>query len=263
MPLIAVEVLDEAKFDHLPGFKRRMHWFLDNRPDLAGSIACMRPRQGEGRGQRLLAIPTRERLQRVLRYLLDESEFLSPHGIRSLSRVHERRSPTSSTCMGEDYRVDYVPGEGNTGLFGGNSNWRGPVWFPVNYLLVEALERYHHFYGDELQVECPVGSGRMLNLQEVARELERAAGRHLPGRRAGQRPCHGARAALRRRSRTGRTWCSSTSTSTATPGAASAPATRPAGPRWWSGASRTWRGAGRRRRKRPSPPGRAARREPA
>jgi len=190
LPLIAVEVLDEAQFQHLEGFKRRMNWFLSNRTDVTRDIACMRPREREGRARRLLAIPTRERLERMLRYVLDETEFLAPHGVRSVSRVH-REEPYQFDVMGTPYRVDYVPAEGNTGLFGGNSNWRGPIWFPVNFLVLEALERYHHFYGDELQVECPVGSGRRLTLQEVALELEaRLAALFLAGS-SGRRPCHG------------------------------------------------------------------------
>jgi hypothetical protein len=194
MPLIAAEVLDESKFERLHGFRKRMNWFLANRPDLARHIACMEPRMGEDDClQRLLAIPTRERLQRVLGYVLDESEFLSPHGIRSVSRVHKDR-PYEIDVHGEIHRVDYVPAEGNSGLFGGNSNWRGPIWFPINYLVLEALERYHHFYGDDLKVECPVGSGRLLNLKQVAEELQdRLAQLFLPDA-AGQRPCHGGEA---------------------------------------------------------------------
>src|SRR5206468_9064389 len=138
----------------------------------------------------LLAIPSRERLVRVLRYLLDEKEFLSPFGIRSLSKVHQDQ-PYVLHANGEEYRVAYVPGEANSGLFGGNSNWRGPIWFPVNYLLVEALERYHHFYGDTLQVECPTGSGHLMNLRQVAEELSRRlAGLFLRDER-GRRPAHG------------------------------------------------------------------------
>jgi hypothetical protein len=194
MPLIAAEVLDESKFERLHGFRKRMNWFLTNRPDLARHIACMEPRMGEDNClQRLLAIPTRERLQRVLGYVLDESEFLSPHGIRSVSRVHKDR-PYEIDVHGETHRVDYVPAEGNSGLFGGNSNWRGPIWFPVNYLVLEALERYHHFYGDDLKVECPVGSGRLLNLQEVAQELQDRLARLFLPDAAGQRPCHGGEA---------------------------------------------------------------------
>ncbi|MGH7516788.1 MAG: MGH1-like glycoside hydrolase domain-containing protein [Gemmatimonadales bacterium] len=190
IPLIAVEVLDERKIEKLAGFRRRMQWFLDNRPDLARHIACMLPRMGEEGVHRLLSIPSRARLERVLRYLLDESEFLSPHGIRSVSRVHAER-PYVFAAGGATYSVDYVPGESNTGLFGGNSNWRGPVWFPINYLVLEALERYHHFYGDDLAVECPVGSGRRMNLRQVAQELARRLGSLFLPDAAGRRPCHG------------------------------------------------------------------------
>jgi hypothetical protein len=189
IPLFAVEVLEDEVLAKLPGFRRRMQWFLDNRADLSHRITYMASSAG-GDSHRLLAIPSRERLERVLRYLLDESEFLSPHGIRALSRVH-RESPYVFQVGGMEHRVDYDPGESTTGLFGGNSNWRGPVWFPVNYLLVEALERYHHFYGDEFQVECPVGSGKLLNLSEVAHEIAaRLATPFLPDS-AGARPCHG------------------------------------------------------------------------
>jgi hypothetical protein len=128
---------------------------------------------GDGDHQhRLLAIPSKDRLTRVLKRLLDEREFLSPHGIRSLSKEYEA-NPYVLEIDGQRRTVPYDPGESTTGLFGGNSNWRGPVWFPVNYLLTEALERYHHFYGDDFKVECPVGSGTYLTLREVSRELNR------------------------------------------------------------------------------------------
>src|SRR3954467_1043981 len=190
MPLIAVEVLEEEKFAHLEGFKKRMQWFLENRQDLAKQIACMHPRQSGDGVRRLLAIPSRERLERVLRYLLDGTEFLSPHGIRSVSRVH-REHPYEIDVQGTVHRVDYDPGESTTGLFGGNSNWRGPVWFPLNYLILEALERFHHFYGPDLKVECPRGSGRMLDLQEVARELGLLLSGIFLADEKGRRPCHG------------------------------------------------------------------------
>jgi hypothetical protein len=190
MPLIAVEVLEESQFGHLEGFKRRLNWFLKNRQDVARQIACMQPKEGSDGERRLLAIPSRERLEKVLRYLLDESEFLSPHGLRSVSRVH-RDHPYQIDVQGVVHRVDYDPGESSTGLFGGNSNWRGPVWFPLNYLLLEALERFHHFYGPDLQVECPVGSGRMLNLQEVAHELGARLASIFLADQSGRRPCHG------------------------------------------------------------------------
>jgi hypothetical protein len=190
IPLFAVEVLEQDAIDRLPGFRTRMQWFLDHRPDLARHIASV-DRQGGGHGHRLLAVPSKERLVRVLRYVLDESEFLSPYGIRALSRVHRDR-PFVLHVAGREHRVDYVPGDSDSGLFGGNSNWRGPIWFPLNFLLIEALERYHHFYGDELRVECPTGSGRYMNLEQVAAELgQRLASLFLP-REDGSRPCHGA-----------------------------------------------------------------------
>jgi hypothetical protein len=189
VPLFAAEILDDDVIDHLPGFKKRLEWFLENRADLARHIAYCDRRSG-GRGRRLLAIPSRERLERVLGYLLDEEEFLSPHGIRSLSKIHERE-PYRFVFDGVEHRVAYLPGESDSGLFGGNSNWRGPVWLPMNYLLIEALERYHHFYGDSLTVECPAGSGRRMSLGEVARELAtRLTSLFLPDS-AGRRPCHG------------------------------------------------------------------------
>jgi hypothetical protein len=171
VPLFTVQVLTDELLGGLHGFQKRLDWFLTYRRDLAEHISYMETTDANAsRGRRLLAIPSRQRLQRVLRYVLDENEFLSPYGIRSLSKYH-RDHPYVFSCKGQESRVDYEPGESNSNLFGGNSNWRGPVWFPVNYLLIEALERYHYFYGDSLKVECPTGSGRWMNLAEVAREL--------------------------------------------------------------------------------------------
>jgi hypothetical protein len=185
-PLIAAEVLEEDVIDQLPAFKKRMQWFLDNRRDLASQVSF-----AEGRHQHLLlAMPVRARLERVLGYLLDEAEFLSPFGIRSLSRVHER-SPYRYFHDGQEFRVDYEPGESGSFLFGGNSNWRGPVWMPPNYLLIEALERYHHFYGDRLQVELPAGSGRRVTLKQVAEELGGRLAALFRRGPDGARPCHG------------------------------------------------------------------------
>jgi len=190
IPLIAVEVLDDELIKHLPGFSKRMNWFLENRKDLAKHISYMEG-DSEKKGLRLLAIPSRERLERVLKYMLDENEFLSPYGLRSVSRVHKDH-PYIFNLGGEEQRIDYVPGESNSGFFGGNSNWRGPIWFPVNYLIIEALERYHRYYGDTFKVECPTGSGRLMNLKRVAEELGgRLVRIFLPGK-DGQRPCHGA-----------------------------------------------------------------------
>lgn len=195
IPLFAAEVLDEERIAQLPGFTKRMHWFLENRSDLARHVAyydeCPVSAARTGtHPPRLLALPSRDRLERVLRYLLDEEEFLSPYGIRSLSRMH-RDHPYVFGVGGEVHSVEYVPGESTSGLFGGNSNWRGPVWFPVNYLLIEALERYHYFYGDTLRVECPRGSGQLLNLKQVANELALRLTRLFLRSSDGRRPCFG------------------------------------------------------------------------
>jgi Glycosyl hydrolase family 63 C-terminal domain len=187
LPLVAVEVLEEEKIKSFKGFRRRMEWFLRYRQDLARLISIDTK---SGLTHRLLAVPTRERLCRVLRYLLDENEFLAPYGIRSLSKVHAAK-PYVFEAKGITYRVDYVPGEGNTHLFGGNSNWRGPIWFPITYLIVEALERYHHFYRDDLKVECPTGSGNLLNLQQIADEIAQRLVRLFLPDEQGRRPCHG------------------------------------------------------------------------
>ncbi len=191
IPLLAVEVLDQRVIDRLPGFKSRMEWFIKNRPDLGRHVSCMTEQMGDdARMLRLLSVPSRERLQRVLRYILDEDEFLSPHGIRSLSRVHARE-PYGISLNGTYYSIAYEPGESQSGLFGGNSNWRGPIWFPINYLLVEALERYHHFYGDSFTIELPTGSGNWVNLRQVSHELARRLSSIFTLNEQGLRPCLG------------------------------------------------------------------------
>ena len=193
IPLFAGEVLDDELIEKLPGFKKRLRWFLEHRPDIARHISYMETgveAAGERHALRLLAIPSRERLERVLRYLLDESEFLSPYGIRSVSRVHRER-PYVFRADHDEYRVEYVSGESHTYLFGGNSNWRGPVWFPINYLLIEALERYDYFYDGGLLVECPRGSGGFLTLAEVARELDRRLASLVLPDAEGRRPSNG------------------------------------------------------------------------
>jgi hypothetical protein len=172
IPLLAVTVLDQTTIEQLPGFRKRMEWFLANRHDLHHQISMMETRGEVGHRQRLLALPMRGRLLRLLSKLLDEREFLSPFGIRSLSAAYAER-PFVLVVDGEERSVHYDPGESTTGLFGGNSNWRGPVWLPMNYMLMEALERYHHFYGDDLKVECPTGSGNRMTLLEAAREINR------------------------------------------------------------------------------------------
>jgi hypothetical protein len=190
IPLFAVSTLSETVYRKLPGFSKRLRWFLDNRQDLAQYVTFMESPKHPDDTLRLLAIPSRDRLVRVLRYVLDEEEFLSPYGVRSLSRVH-RGKPYVFPVGDESYTVDYEPGESRSGLFGGNSNWRGPIWFPLNYLLIESLEKYYNFYRDTLQVECPTGSGRLLNLDEVAQELRLRLARLFQRDASGRRPCHG------------------------------------------------------------------------
>jgi hypothetical protein len=199
IPLFVCGILEDGVLARLPGFRKRFEWFLDNRPELAHHIVSgtFTPPVGAGMHSdgrplegRLLAIASRDRLVRVLRYVLDENEFLSPHGLRSLSRIHAQR-PFTLDVQGVPYSVEYAPGESSTGLFGGNSNWRGPVWLPLNYLLIEALDRYHLFYGETLKVECPTGSGHFVTLSEVARELERRLARIFLPDECGARPVHG------------------------------------------------------------------------
>ena len=171
-----------------PGSAKRLDWFIEHRPDLTANVACMRT---PGRGaRRLLAVVDATRLERVLRVMLDEQEFLSPYGIRALSRRH-RDEPYRLVVDGIEHRVDYEPGESTSGLFGGNSNWRGPIWFPVNYLIIESLQKFHHYLGDSFTVECPTGSGQRLTLAEVAAELSRRLSSIFLDRR--RRPAAGVR----------------------------------------------------------------------
>nr|CAB3263900.1 uncharacterized protein YMR196W-like [Phallusia mammillata] len=193
IPLYACLVLDHENFFNLPGFKKRTDWFLKNRKDLESRITFMQ--EGDQckshQGRILLAIPTKDQLCSLLKYLLDENEFLSPYGIRSLSKVH-KDEPFVMWVGGSEHRVDYVPGESNTYLFGGNSNWRGPIWLCVNYLIIEALERYDYFYGDSLKIECPTGSGNKMRLKDVAKEISRRLVLLFePDPVTGKRPCHG------------------------------------------------------------------------
>ena len=191
IPLFACEVIEQEQMHYLEGFRKRFEWFRKYRSNLARHVTFGEAGEGDFvRHRWLLAIPSRDRLIRVLRYLLDEREFLSPFGIRSLSRVYEQ-NPYVFECAGQRFEVQYVPGESDSYMFGGNSNWRGPIWFPVNYLIIEALQRYHHFYGDSLQVECPTGSGRMMNLKDVSLEICRRLTKLFLPDEHGKRPCHG------------------------------------------------------------------------
>ena len=198
IPLLAVEVLENTTLDKLPGFKKRFEWFVANQSALAKQIAYTSTTSQESLGDitqestglKLLAIPSAERLTRMLRYILDESEFLSPFGMRSLSKIHAE-FPYRLTLENRDYGIDYCPGDSNTDFFGGNSNWRGPVWFPINFLLIEALDRYYKFYGDSFKIECPTGSGNFLNLKQVADEISRRLSNLFLTDNTGRRPCHG------------------------------------------------------------------------
>ncbi len=193
IPLLAVEVIDQEIVKSLPGFRKRMRWFVDNRPELAKHVTymerCAKP-GAPGEELRILAIPSKERLMRVLRYVLDENEFLSPFGVRSLSAAYRDKAFVLH-LDGTEHSISYEPSESRTGMFGGNSNWRGPIWFPINYLLIEALEKYHHFYGDDLKVECPTGSGNFVNLQQVALELATRLSKLFVRDEHGRRPCYG------------------------------------------------------------------------
>jgi hypothetical protein len=170
IPLCAVQIMEPELLDSMPGFKMRLEWFIENRKDLTEHMACMETAGHKER--RLFSITDREQLQRILAVMLDEKEFLSQHGVRALSRYHKAH-PYMLDVAGVNHQVDYEPGESTTGLFGGNSNWRGPVWFPANFLLIQALRRFYEYYHESFRVECPTGSGRMMNLDEVADEISR------------------------------------------------------------------------------------------
>ena len=192
IPLFAVETLESDMVDKLPGFKRRMQWFIENRPDFGDHVETQ---TGDSGVRRFLALANPSRLRSILRYMLDETEFLSPHGIRALSQYH-RDHPYSIDVGGRQYRVDYEPAESTTGVFGGNSNWRGPVWFPVNYLIIESLQKFHYFLGDAYKVEFPTGSGKLSSLWDVAAELSRRLTRLFLRDENGRRPVCGENARL-------------------------------------------------------------------
>jgi hypothetical protein len=188
VPLFAVEILEPDALDEFPGFKRRMQWFLDNVPGVPHHIEMTQ--KADGGLRRQLSIVSRRKLTRVLHYMLDEQEFLSPYGIRAVSKFHAQ-NPYVLDLDGQQYRVDYEPAESTSGLFGGNSNWRGPVWFPLNFLLIESLQRFHYYYGDCLKVECPVGSGKMMTLWAVAEEISRRLTSIFLRDGDGRRPVYG------------------------------------------------------------------------
>ena len=170
IPLFAIQTLEPEVLDKLKGFNGRLMWFVENRPDLKENVACMLTKGAKER--RLLSIVDKDKLKSVLRKMLDENEFLSPYGIRAISR-HHKDNPYRFNVNGHEYRVDYEPAESTSGLFGGNSNWRGPIWFPVNYIIIESLQKFHYYLGNDFKVECPTGSGHYMTLWEAAAEISR------------------------------------------------------------------------------------------
>ena len=188
IPLFAITILESELINQLPSFKQRMQWFIDNWADIDKHIERM---EEPGHNEHLLlSIVNREKLPRILKVMLDEAEFLSPYGLRALSRYHLEH-PYTIELNGISHTVDYEPAESNSGLFGGNSNWRGPIWFPVNYLIIESLQTFYHFYGDALKVEFPTGSGNQLNLEEIAFALSQRLSSIFLRDEKGQRPVHG------------------------------------------------------------------------
>jgi hypothetical protein len=189
IPLFAVETLEPELIARLPGFQRRMKWFLDNMPGFATRVDTSQTSPNGVR--RLLSLVDSKQLVRILGYMLNKEEFFSPHGIRALSKYHAEH-PYILSVNGNEYRVDYEPGESRSGLFGGNSNWRGPVWFPPNFLMIESLQKFHHYYGDDFRVECPSGSGQQKSLWEVSAELSRSLTHIFLRDENGHRPVYGA-----------------------------------------------------------------------
>jgi hypothetical protein len=188
IPLFAVEVLDPELLEKLPNFAKRLHWYLDYRPELAELVAQW---DVPGKGHRhLLALLREDKLKAVIERLVDETEFLSDYGVRALSRYHAD-NPYVFDCLGTRMSVEYVPAESTSGLFGGNSNWRGPIWFPVNFLLIESLQRFHHYCGDDVKIECPKGSGQFMTIGEIADELSERLCRIFLKDEDGRRPVYG------------------------------------------------------------------------
>ena len=188
IPLFAVTTIEQKTLDKLPGFKSRVEWFISERPQLSRNLACMEGCDSDS--HRLLAVVNQDRLRLLLEKMLDETEFLSDYGIRSVSKYHQE-NPYVFETTDETYDVNYEPAESPTKMFGGNSNWRGPIWFPINYLLIESLQRFDYYYDGDFKVECPTGSGNMLTLWQVAAELERRLINIFLPQENGKRPLYG------------------------------------------------------------------------
>lgn len=190
IPLFATGYVTAEQRNMNPGYKNRLDWFIKNRPRLSSTLIDLNLGATDPNAAHLLTVTPKKRLEKILRYMFDEEEFLSPHGIRSVSKYHGK-NPYTYTVNGTVYSVDYEPGEGKTGMFGGNSNWRGPVWMPINYMIIKSLEIYDHFYGESFKVEFPTRSGTWVTLGEASRLLaSRVASIFLPDD-SGRRPCHG------------------------------------------------------------------------
>jgi hypothetical protein len=188
LPLTAVAVIEPDDIEAITEIVHRVEDFINKRPEL---VANIHPISKPGiNGRRLLSVLNEDKLRRVLQHMLDENHFLSPYGIRSLSRWHLEH-PYIVNVHGEEYRVQYLPAESNTGMFGGNSNWRGPIWFPVNGLLIRSLMVYYQYYGDDFMVECPTGSGNMMTLYDVAREISMRLASIFELDKNGHRPVYG------------------------------------------------------------------------
>ena len=192
LPLTTGVILDDAIIDRLPGFRKRTNWFLKYRGNLDAHMTCLEQEShpSSKTARKLLAIPSEDRFRRLLEVMLDEKEFLSPFGIRSLSAAHGDK-PFEFKFGGQKHQVNYAPGESESGMFGGNSNWRGPIWFPMNFLIIQSLKRYHDFYGDEFTIECPTGSGNQMTLMQVAKELQRRLVSLFETNQQGRRPSNG------------------------------------------------------------------------
>jgi hypothetical protein len=188
VPLLAVTTLDADLIEKLPNFAARLEWFLKHRADLCANAASITP-EGQN-ARRLFSVVSEDRLRRLLKYALDESEFLSPFGLRSVSRFH-LENPYCIAVDGHEYSIDYEPGESTTALFGGNSNWRGPIWFPLNYLLIEALQKFDYYFGENFKIECPTNSGAELTLWQVSEVLSRRLTGLFLKDKDGRRPTFG------------------------------------------------------------------------
>ena len=186
IPLFGVEIIDRSLIENLPDFKRRMEWFIENRPDLAKNIICQ---SGEST-QHIFSLVKKDQLTGILKRLLDENEFLSQYGIRALSKFHQE-SPYVFQVGNHSHSVSYEPGESLSGMFGGNSNWRGPIWFPVNFLIIESLKKFSHYFRDNMKIEYPTNSGNYLTLGEVSQKISSRLSKIFQRNNSGKRPVYG------------------------------------------------------------------------